>query len=405
MTPVPSDNAPPALSTDEVEAWRRRIRAETFANYAFEMGNALLTTGETACAIDQLHRALDFLPTHTGARLSLMTAFQSLGRDGDAQVIDSAGRQLDPCFQGRMDILRGLARLKDQDAGGAEGYLAQARTVLPHPWRDLADAQMALAEQWLKDGSFGQALCAFQQAALDDGDVSRLREAGRCLSEYGAFGQAEAVLSDYCRQCPEDGEGPFWTGFSILAQGRVEDAVHHLRRACEMLRDTAVFPWVEAGLALALLSIDAVQEASRLIPESPSTDTLLPMWMAWALARIRTGHPEDVIVGITRYSASQSLSHLPQDNRLQAIVALCRLTLGNIGEAEAMAVKAAQASDGDDFCNLVKAIIEAGMDRVPQARETLLVARKKQPNYVEAHVPLLKSTVPATASGLKKLSL
>lgn len=401
MTSLPSGPSVSPLSNKEIETWRQRIRAETFANYAFEMGVALLKNGEPAPAIAQLRKALDFLPNHAGARLSLMNALLALGKSEEAQAVDKAGQQLDAHFRERLNVLQAKARLEAQDPDGAEPLLAQARAALPRPCPDLAEVQSSLALQWLGKGAFTRARQAFEQAFEDDGDVLRLRDAGKLLLEAGAPEEAEPVIADFCRRMPEDGEGLLRSSFIALALGKVKDAADRLPHACRLLKDTPLLPWAEAGLAIALLSIGSFEEAQRLIPALPlPADTVLPMRMAWVLAQVGTGRAEDVLAA-SPASIGPSRSH--QDARLESVIALCRMTVGDLKGAGIIATKAAEVSHGDDFCYLVKAILEASLDRIEQAQESVRIAQEKKPHYVPAHAALLRHTVPAARDGLLAL--
>lgn len=86
------------LSNANIEAWRKRIRDTTFANYHFQMGCALQRDGESAAAAAAYSRALAAQPDHACAALLLVRLMIAVGRADEAAAVDQAARRHDPAY-------------------------------------------------------------------------------------------------------------------------------------------------------------------------------------------------------------------------------------------------------------------------------------------------------------------
>lgn len=91
--------------------WRLRIRNDTFANYHFQMGKAMLATGEHEPAIGAFQRALDILPDHVDAWRGLIDGFSVVGRAAEADAARVRARAAVDRFDERAAVSTAVERL------------------------------------------------------------------------------------------------------------------------------------------------------------------------------------------------------------------------------------------------------------------------------------------------------
>lgn len=75
------------MTPEQINQWRHRIRAHTYANYHYEMARALADKTETVAACQHLRQALDIMPQHAVSSLLLMDILRSEGREADVQAV------------------------------------------------------------------------------------------------------------------------------------------------------------------------------------------------------------------------------------------------------------------------------------------------------------------------------
>lgn len=70
----------------DIQAWRNRIRTETFSNYQYQMGLALLRCGDAANALAAFNRAISIQPDLVYAYLDRIVALHRLNQDMGASL-------------------------------------------------------------------------------------------------------------------------------------------------------------------------------------------------------------------------------------------------------------------------------------------------------------------------------
>lgn len=70
----------------DIQAWRNRIRTETFSNYQYQMGLALLRCGDAANALAAFNRAISIQPDLVSAYLDRIFALHRLNQDMGATL-------------------------------------------------------------------------------------------------------------------------------------------------------------------------------------------------------------------------------------------------------------------------------------------------------------------------------
>lgn len=94
-----------ALTPEQIDQWRQRIRVSTFANYHVEMALALRNQGDGASAERSLRNALATMPNHGMAALMLVDLLNAEGRVRDAEAVRANVRGAIP----RFDLVEWLA--------------------------------------------------------------------------------------------------------------------------------------------------------------------------------------------------------------------------------------------------------------------------------------------------------
>lgn len=83
----------------DIDAWRRRIKEETFSHYHLAMGEALRRDGAGDAAIEQFRAALAIAPGHALAYRRLVELLRDAGRIDEAKAVDQEAVSVNPCYQ------------------------------------------------------------------------------------------------------------------------------------------------------------------------------------------------------------------------------------------------------------------------------------------------------------------
>lgn len=300
----------------DVDAWRRRIRADAFGRYHYEMGIAILAEGNLPAAIQHLQTAIDTDPTLVDAYYHLGRIGQSQGQTAEAEALYARARAQDPGFPAGTLVRMALRTLdRNAEGDGADQAVELAQQALAHdpthreaPWiqalvqarqgrlaaaaalraadgaprttgrdeaADLAWRFYRLAETWREAGGesadVGEAVsCAL---VLDPDLPQALGLSAALLHESGQAAAAEPLL----RRAVSLQPGLPWLhahlGSTLNALGRGAEAVAELRLAAADLSDNF---WVlgQLGEALNLVraygeAVAALRTAVRLKPGVP----------------------------------------------------------------------------------------------------------------------------------------
>lgn len=83
----------------DIEAWRRRIRSDTFGRYHLAMGDALSKEGETDAVIAAYRRAVQAFDTPGPADIRLVRILERTGRTQEARAAHEAASSRDPRYE------------------------------------------------------------------------------------------------------------------------------------------------------------------------------------------------------------------------------------------------------------------------------------------------------------------
>lgn len=346
----------------DVEAWRRRIRADAFGRYHYEMGIAIRVEGNLPVAIQHLRTAIDTDPTLVDAYYQLGRIHESQGQPAEAQALYARARAQDPGFPAATLVRLALKAL-DRDTEGEDEALALARQALTHdpaqpdaPWVEALilarrDRMGEAATLWMGTGGGGEAAVDLawrfyrlavtlreagrdadagtvidRALALDPDLPQALGFSGMLLVEAGQAVEAEARL----RRAVEIQPGIAWLhahlGNALLTLGRPQDAVAELRTAAADMGDDA---WVLGQLGSALARTGGFDEAVATLQKSLSRKADVP----WVL-----GHLGLALRGLSRTGEAaavleRAVRHDPENPWLLALLGETRASESRFGEA------------------------------------------------------------------------
>jgi len=134
-----------SLDPQIIEAWRRRIRTDTEANYHCEMGRAIAAEGNLQAAVEAFRRALKIKPDYPEASWQLVGVLRRLGDNNGAETAHAAALAIQANYAavglerlGRQAFIEGKMDRAIEHLDQA----AQLDPTLPGAvlWRDLARA-------------------------------------------------------------------------------------------------------------------------------------------------------------------------------------------------------------------------------------------------------------------------
>ncbi|CAO3383326.1 tetratricopeptide repeat protein [Azospirillum argentinense] len=134
MASTISQDSAPAI---DVDAWRARIRAETFGSYHLEMGIALRREGASEKALESFERALGQWPTSSAAHFELITTLDEMGRTVEAEQARRRALAVNPRYvrEGLLERARAHRLANAEDALALYPQVAEA-------WPECAEAQV-----------------------------------------------------------------------------------------------------------------------------------------------------------------------------------------------------------------------------------------------------------------------
>lgn len=218
---MPSDmvaSRPDAAEID-YDAWRRRIRADTFRNYHEEMGAALLATQDVAAAANAFQRAVAADPASPTAAVRLVDALRRLNRDADAEAAhrEAQARNPDYAVVGNLQLAR--------------RFLADCRPVQALPFLEQATAlvgndpgvtvQLAIARLAAGDHAIGpvaaDGLTAEQRTDLAETAAKLMNHAYWHGTPEQAAGPIPAALGQIAASLdPDNAAAAVTLGFILL---------------------------------------------------------------------------------------------------------------------------------------------------------------------------------------------
>jgi tetratricopeptide (TPR) repeat protein len=218
-------------NAEKAEPWLRRV-VEARPNDAearFQLGRALLKSGQHAAALEALNAAVGLDPARSDIAVELARAYEALGQDGDAAALYAkllAGK--DPTLELRARAGRFYARTGALDKAGEQGArIAEADPQNPAGFYLKGEALLAA-------GKAVDARQAFLRASDLDRDPQYLDALGRAAEALGRAGdreQQELALRSYVAAT----ESPGAPINAYVGQGRLYAARHEAAKAVPAL--------------------------------------------------------------------------------------------------------------------------------------------------------------------------
>lgn len=315
-----------ALSSERIEEWRQRIRSTTFANYHYEMGVALLRSGEADQAAAAFRRALETQADLHAAAFELEELLTRRGRMDEARTVSDVARRAEPDYR-VIGACRRIAALLDEErfdeTGNALDRLAE--TERSHPALQLARAILLLHTN--RTAEAGILLDGLPTTPVPHADafVKALGAVAHVLSQRSQGADAARILDVLLALTPDDEQGRLHRARLAQAQGD-HDRVLALMEPLELFSSPII---AHQYRFLALLGLDRVAEAHQAL------------------------------------GAAEGLA--PGHGVLLAFRALAELAEGHIAEAEAAATAARKALSDNDWVQVVSALVYLAQGRMDEA--------------------------------------
>lgn len=281
-------------ATIDIDAWRRRIKEDTFSHYHVAMGVALRRNGDGAAAIERFQAAIAIIPGHALAYWNWVGILRDAGRAAEAEAVHREAIAANPHYQVEALHLEGKRLAEERD------YLAAAerlREAIRNGWnvetvrRDLSDAlrwhgvmvagqgadekALPFLEEASQLNATDETLVAFSDALLrlgrSDQAVKALRQA---LTGNPLLARAHYALGKQFTQQADSNpalsmanaiavDPAFSPPYEMLSQlslrdGRLQDAVSH---ACHSIRLDGSNPMSHFRLGVALTASGRHEEA------------------------------------------------------------------------------------------------------------------------------------------------
>lgn len=188
--PVSPAEATASTSPDRIdfEAWRARIKADTFARYHLGMGDALLKVGSGGEAVEAYRRAVGVMPSLCEAQVKLVAALRQLGHGKEADVAHHAAITADAGYERKGWVDIGVQQLLAGETEDGARALAHGVAIGPDDQRSRLYHALAL----FATGDIDRAKAEFSAAC--DGKVV---DAPQVAADYTTVGNRIYWYSDY----------------------------------------------------------------------------------------------------------------------------------------------------------------------------------------------------------------
>ncbi len=250
---------------EQLAAYREAVVKNPVSAAAhYELGNALLSAGQSREAAACLESAVALQPGHADAQYRLAYAYSLLGRLDDARGCCLKAIALQPDHAQAYFHLGKIYTHQNQFQQAAACF-RQAGVLRP----DFAKAHSELGRVWVKLGNPEEALGCFRTALeLAPGDAETLYQCG--ITSIG-LGRAEEALSALRRAIalrPDFGEAYNGIGNALLQLGRPAEAIPHYHQALALNVDPGL---VSANLGTAHDRLGQTDEAIRFYSKALTT--------------------------------------------------------------------------------------------------------------------------------------
>lgn len=226
-----SNSSAVSLAPEGIDAWRRNIRTDTFANYHISMGIRLLCLREATAAADHLRRALALLPTAAEPRYLLVRALETSSQYNEADRLHRESLALLPDFEiqgleAALDRLIGLQHAQDGvflvEAAALElreSALIQKRLAHLHCMLGQAEAAKLALEKAMRLGVPNLECEVIRQ------EITQLYvKAGLSHLLAGKQDEAAAQLRQAVAMEPENAEANYLLLYALMASGQDAEA-------------------------------------------------------------------------------------------------------------------------------------------------------------------------------------
>lgn len=447
---VETPAASPAIDYD---AWRRRIRQDTFARYHLSMADALRTVGAPDEAVAAYRRAIAEMPDLSEAYFNLVEFLRAQGRDQEADDIHRAGLIARPGYDAAvlLDICKTEVFQREREV----------------EWRKIADAGRRLIEAATNDpntqaygalallyvGDIADGLAAFaascrsmkdapDQIKADYKEIARRRLMetvwkGRITWRDNTIDSGLAILRCARRLNPRDGallsmqlsillfqyrpeellavaadsvDSPAWSpiaglfaAYARLQLGQWDAAETELKATLPLLTD-AIQRDVALG-ALAYACLGKGDENGALTVMATPNDVVGMVSRMKGLSALRQGHSTEAVD-----ICSKVLTQNPALLWYQGDLALCRLAQGDSQTAESLCrkaladagVKTRYLAANDPWVSLILALALDSQGKHAEADAVFHQALAPRRSLLPGLLALLPSPINARACDIAK---
>ncbi len=366
------------------------------------LAHAALAADVAGLARSAALRALDHVPSHHAARLSLAAALLAEGQPGPARAeVEKmlaalrAGRTSDPSLEAEALVVRARARHALGETTLARRDLQAAATLVPN----LLSVRLSSLrfDAMLGGAAAGRAAKAARQLLGEQGPVPDLLETLGLAEIATGQSTARSDLERAAAESPQTFEARLALARLLREEGRHADALKLLREAAEAApRHFAVL----AALGSALVDVGDLVEARKIVPPAlaeAATDPGLLM-VAVELEIAPGGTPERARALLERARAAGVAP-----SKLLRVSAQAALAAGRPREAFRLASQLASARPDDAGAQALA--YEAFAATAPEARRIEKLEKRLNKKFARAPELLLVRARLAAQAGLSQPEL
>lgn len=247
-----------------INAWRQRIRDDTFANYHTQMGLALQGAGDVTAAIAAFERTLAIMPDDALAHFGLVAALQQINRTAEAEAAHRKALECAPDYQVQALRTQAYEQITAEHLAEASNTVSQLVQLQPDSWEGqdllayirLAEGQwpvtaappnqqvncerlsalgypyIRLAWRFARKQQAPETMQAFEQALHFNPSLSHhISNVGMIYWMVGQVERLVVVLEALTRRVEDDPHIWNWLGQMLLALGHMGKATEAFRRA------------------------------------------------------------------------------------------------------------------------------------------------------------------------------
>ncbi len=366
------------------------------------LAHAALAADAAGLARSAALRALDHVPSHHAARLSLSTALLAEGQPGPARAeVEKmlaalrAGRTSDPSLEAEALVVRARARHALGEATLARRDLQAAQTLVPH----LLSAKLAALrfDALLGGAAAARAARSARQLLGEQGPIPDLLETLGMAEVVTGQPAARSDLERAAAESPQTFEARLALARMLREEGRHADALKLLREALEAApRHVAVL----AALGASLIDVGDLLEARRIVTQALAEAATDPGLLIVAVElEIAPGGAPDKAKALLERARAAGVAPA----RLLRTSALAALAAGR--SREALRLASQLASTRPDDAGAQALALEAFAATSPEARRIEKLERRLNKKFARAPELLLVRARLAAQAALSQPAL